>query len=335
MSRKRNRALAILSDLIIEPITFVDIGARGGVIGLKRIAKHVRAIGVEPNPSEKEKILSGHYSKDKRGYWSEPKYSQIEYFWGAITKDTSSIDLLITSHPGASGIKRPDYDNLNFRFKLNMTAEATKSGFSQYFEVKNVVSVPSLSIDKLMFRFGIEHIDYLKIDVEGDEHEVLESISELSKKVSLVHVEVCFTPFRNSQKLFDDVFKLLRNEGFDFLTFRDIQKGYKSELNSTFWNKRYGFKNVEATWMSADAYFIKYPKSTELKNRLALLLYSEGFMDQALICIKDNKKIYEKILKTNDRFLIIGVVPFLLDLANKYKFTILIKNLIKKIINKS
>lgn len=86
--------------------------------------------------------------------------------------------------------------------------------------------------------------------------------------------------------------------------------------------------------MSADAYFIKYPNSTELKNRLALLLYSEGFMDQALICIKDNEKIYKKILKTNDRFLFIGAVPLLLDLANKYKFSILIKNLLKKLINK-
>ncbi len=334
MFRKRNFALTILSDLVIEPITFVDIGARGGVTGLRRIAKHVRAIGVEPNPTEKEKILSGYYSKDKRGYWSEPKYSQIDYFWGAITKDSSSVDLLITSHHGAAGIKTPSYENLQFRFKLNMSAEATKNGFSQYFEVKNVISVPSLSIDKLMIRFGIDHIDYLKIDVEGDEHEVLESISELCNKVSLVHVEVCFTPFRNSQKLFDDVFKLLRNAGFNFLTFRDIQKGYKSEFNSTFWNKRYGFKNVEATWMSADAYFIKYPNSTELKNRLALLLYSEGFMDQALICIKDNEKIYEKILKTNDRFLFIGAVPLLLDLANKYKFSILIKNLLKKLINK-
>jgi FkbM family methyltransferase len=334
LSRKSDKALTILSDLIAEPITFIDVGARGGVVGLRRIAKKVRAIGVEPNPIEKDKILSGYYSKDKRGYWIEPKYSQIDYFWGAITNDTSTVDLLVTNHPGASGIKSPNFENLSFRFKLNMTAEDTKNGFDRQFEVKEIVKVPSLTIDELMIRFGIRHIDFLKVDVEGNEYEVLKSISELSKKVSLIQVEVCFFPFRNQQKLFDEVFQLLLNKGFNFLTFRHVQKGYRSQFNSIFWNKRYGFKNVEATWMSADAYFIKYPDTTELKNRLALVLYSEGFMDQALICIKDNEQIYEKILKTNDRFIMLNIVTRLLDLSYRYRFFILLKKFIKRILNK-
>lgn len=45
MLLKRKSTISILSELITEPITFVDIGARGGVIGLENIANHVKAIG--------------------------------------------------------------------------------------------------------------------------------------------------------------------------------------------------------------------------------------------------------------------------------------------------
>lgn len=334
MFLKRKSTLAILSELITEPITFVDIGARGGVIGLKNIAKHVKAIGVEPNPLEKELILSGHYEKDRRGYWAAPKYLELNYYWGAITKDKSSVDIFITSHPGASGVSVPNYENLDFKFKFNMPAKAIKNSFNESFVIKKSINVPSISIDQLMSDFNITYIDYLKIDVEGSEYEVLESISKLSRKVSLIRVEVCFLQFRNSQKLFDDVFKLLINAGFSFITFRDIQKGYKSKLNSDYWNERYGFKNIEATWMSADAYFIRYPDVKELRYRLSLILCSEGFMDQALICIKNDVKTYENILKTQDKHLIIWIIPLLLDISNKFKSTIMIKKLVKKVIGK-
>ena len=334
MSPKRKTDIIILSDLITEPITFVDVGARGGVIELRNIAKYVKAIGVEPNPLEKELILSGHYEKDKRGYWAKPKYLQLNYYWGAITKSSSSIDLFITSHPGASGIKTPNYENLDFKYKLNMTSKEIKNSFNESFVIKKTINVPSISIDQLMSDFDITHIDYLKIDVEGNEYEVLESVSEISKKVSLIRVEVCFLQFRNSQKLFDDVFKLLINAGFSFITFRDIQKGYKSKLNSNYWNERYGFKNIEATWMSADAYFVRYPEVKELRYKLSLILCSKGFMDQALICIKDDVETYENILKTQDKHLIIWIIPLLLDILNKFKFTIVLKKLIKKLLGK-
>lgn len=331
---KRRSAVTILSELITEPITFVDIGARGGVIGLKNIAKYVTALGVEPNPLEKELILSGHYTKDKRGYWARPKYLELNYYWGAITENNSSVDILITSHQGASGIKLPNYENLDFKFKLNMNAKEIKNSFNESFVIEKTINVPAVSIDQLMSDFNITHIDYLKIDVEGNEYEVLQSMTELCKKVSLIRVEVCFLQFRNSQKLFDDVFKLLTNAGFSFITFRDIQKGYKSKLNFNYWNKRYGFKNIEATWMSADAYFVRYPDDKESRNRLSLTLCSEGFMDQALICIKDDEKTFNNILKTQDKHLIIWIIPLLLDISNKFKSTIILKKLIKKVIGK-
>jgi hypothetical protein len=58
-------------------------------------------------------------------------------------------------------------------------------------------------------------------------------------------------------------------------------------------------------------------------------------MDQALICIKDDVETYENILKTQDKHLIIWIIPLLLDISNKFKFTIVLKKLIKKLLGKN
>jgi FkbM family methyltransferase len=329
MAKLRKHALKILSKKVDEPIMFVDIGARGGVTGLRDIAQHVAAIGVEPNPYEKNKILSGHYQSDVRGYWEKPNYLDLQYFWGAISKNASTRDLLILKHHGASGFKIPNTEALDFRYFLNMTQKKTTNKFSELYEVEEIINVPCISGDALIEHFNIDHIDYLKIDVEGDEYEVLESFSKLSTGVSFIKVEVCFIPFKKDQRLFDDIFRLLIDSGFAFISLSGIHKGYSRELNPKYYNKRFGFKGIEATWMSCDAYFIKIPENIQLRNRLATVLAHEGFMDQAFSCINSDTKTQSEILKYLDRYIFLSFFDSTLNFLNKYKFGIWLKKLTK------
>jgi len=293
MSRRKMR-IAKLSKIILkkikannEYVTLVDVGARGGVTNLRRIAKSVRALGIEPNPNEKLLIEGNHYANDPRGFWVTPNYYQLDYFWGAVHPfQKGYVKLHVTKHPGASGIQQPDLLKLNFKYKINMPDKILhKNGFGELFQTVEEISVPTLRLKDLMGKFEIDHIDYLKIDVEGFESEVLESLEENLMNVSLIKIEVCFFAFRKNQKLFDNVFRILVKSGFEFLMFADIQKGYKSNFSKKYWNAKYGFKNVHATWMSADAYFWKVPDTINHKLRGSVVLLHEGFIDQALQCV--------------------------------------------------
>jgi FkbM family methyltransferase len=274
-----------------QDVTFIDVGARGGVTGLSRIAKSVRALGIEPNPNEKFLIESNHYAQDPRGFWTTPNYKKLDYFWGAIAPSQQThTKLYVTQHPGASGVYQPNQSALNFKYKINMPHKITSSnGFGDLFETVQEIQVPTLRLKDLMLKFDMDHIDYLKIDVEGFEAEVLESLEENLTNVTLIKVEVCFLPFRKNQKMFDTVFKNLTESGFEFLIFDGIQKGYKSNFSSKYWNAKHGFKDVHATWMSADAFFWKIPEAPNHKLRGSVVLLHEGFIDQAVQCLASDK----------------------------------------------
>lgn len=67
--------------------------------------------------------------------------------------------------------------------------------------------------------------DFLSIDTQGSEYEILQGAKEILKSNVLALVlEVEFHPMYQGQKLFGDVTKLLSTQGFDFVKFLDIQE---------------------------------------------------------------------------------------------------------------
>ena len=86
-----------------------------------------------------------------------------------------------------------------------------------------------------------ESIDFLKMDIEGAEHDVLPSISNNLKNVKFLFLEV-HLEYNTSQKL-EDILSILRSNGFIYsfktvknLNFKDLlspknRKGFTQQLN--------------------------------------------------------------------------------------------------------
>lgn len=86
-----------------------------------------------------------------------------------------------------------------------------------------------------------ERIDFLKMDIEGAEHEVLPSISNNLKNVKFLFLEV-HLEYNTSQKL-ENILSILRSNGFVYsfqtvkhLSFKDLlspkdRKGFTQQLN--------------------------------------------------------------------------------------------------------
>lgn len=69
-------------------------------------------------------------------------------------------------------------------------------------------------LDSICKELGIDHVDMIKIDVEGATYEVLEGMGLLLKTVKIMHIETEDYPFFEGQKLDDEVVRFLLNNGF-------------------------------------------------------------------------------------------------------------------------
>lgn len=85
-----------------------------------------------------------------------------------------------------------------------------------------VVAVSDVETVRLDDIAAVADTDFLKIDVQGAEADVLDGAPELLKNAVVVQAEVCFVALYRGQALFADVDRRLRRAGFQFHRFTDL-----------------------------------------------------------------------------------------------------------------
>ena len=126
----------------------------------------------------------------------------------------------------------------------------------------------------------IHNSDFIKIDAQGYNYEILEGSKKLLKSTLGVESEVEFTDIYNKQKLFSDVLNLLKKNRFDFIDFINLRRWNRENLNN------YG------QCVFGNAIFLKKPEDV-------LNLSEDKIIKYISICILYNKfDIINFILKT-------------------------------------
>ncbi len=95
------------------------------------------------------------------------------------------------------------------------------SNLADYVAVKQIFDVQTHRLDDVV---GGANIDFLKIDVQGGELDVLLGAERLLARTLLVQTEVEFLPMYENQPLFADVDAHMRARGFQFHTFTNFGK---------------------------------------------------------------------------------------------------------------
>jgi FkbM family methyltransferase len=150
-----------------------------------------------------------------------------------------------------------------------------------------VASRQSVETKRLDDIAEIERIDFLKIDVQGAELDVLRGCIKKLAETLVVHTEVEFVPLYRGQPLFADVDTFLRAQGFQFHTFTGLAKRYIAPLSSPR-DKPNGVNQM--VW--ADAVYMRDPMSwlrlaPERRLMLAALMHDlYGSVDVALNLVR-------------------------------------------------
>ena len=226
-------------------LTFVDIGASIQIIPRwKRIHKdNLNYILFEPNKKEIKKL------KLNKKY-----YSKYKIYESALSNKKQNINLNITKGIYQTSVLKPDMKFLN-QFRN-----------ADRYQITNKIKIKANRLDS----FKIKDVDFIKIDTQGYNYEILEGSIKTLKDTLGVETEVEFTKLYTNQKLFGDVNKILIKNNFDFIDFTVLKR----------WN-RYNNSNYGQCIFS-NALFLKKP-------RLILNLDKKKIIKYISICVLYNK----------------------------------------------
>ncbi len=182
-----------------NPLTVIDIGAKGGFENhWSFYGEQARLIGFEPNIAEYEKLLKE----------SAPNR---RYFPTALSDVKGTRKFHVYSYASASSFLKP---NFNFLKRLPDWIN---------FAIKKNISVRTDTVDSVMRSGGIGAVDFIKLDTQGTELEILKGARKTLNSALGLTTEFAFNPFYEKETTFTDIDRFLRPLGFSLFnlpTFR-------------------------------------------------------------------------------------------------------------------
>jgi FkbM family methyltransferase len=165
----------------IEPSGFIDVGAHFGETHqiIRSVYPSTRIVSFEANPA------------------CEPMLRSIgaECIIGLLGKETKE--------------KVSFYINPNNK---TCTGCSTHKELSQHYQNSDTIYLPMFRLDEVV---PIEaKLDFLKIDVQGAEIDVLDGSTLLLPTIRWIYLEVSLVKLNEGAPLIDDVFIYLRNAGY-------------------------------------------------------------------------------------------------------------------------
>ena len=173
-SHKNDNHTNLISKLLAErKLVALDVGAQGGFLNNsifhKKYDNFFMPIVAEPIKQEAEKLINQNYKVISKGLWS---------------KNCKKKLYVLEKRLGSSSMYKPSKDNYDlYNFK--------KKDFSS-FDITKEVDVDCTTVSESLNDLNIDHLDFLKIDTQGAELEILKGLGD--NRPLLMKIEVQIVP---------------------------------------------------------------------------------------------------------------------------------------------
>jgi FkbM family methyltransferase len=242
-------------------ITLVDVGARAesllSVEELTSLENHINYIGFDADEEEVERLKT-----------LPSKYFASQYISSFVSNRKETVKFKLHYDAGNSSV----YD----------ISESHTRWFSKS-PVEKELLLQADSLDNLLN----QDIDFIKLDTQGNEYEILSGAERCLSTALMVEVEVEFYPIYESQKLAHDVISKMYNLGYELLY---LNRVFQSSV---------AFKGISRGQMTfGDALFglsrdkvLEY--SLEKQKKYCVLLINYGHIDFAFDIYNANPNLQQ------------------------------------------
>lgn len=191
-----NLAVSLVTDekkdeSLTRKLVALDVGCRWGFAQkLMKVDKLFQIYGFDPDPEECQR-LNRHYAD-----------ASISFIPVALAHTTDSRTLFITQELACSSLFQPDPDLTEHYPALACARQVSAT------------QIQTTTLDLWAEQNMVPIIDYIKVDTQGSELEILKGGVGALQTVRCIEVEVEFNPIYLGQAVFSDVDSFLRSQGF-------------------------------------------------------------------------------------------------------------------------
>lgn|GEM_PF-999364 len=263
-----------------EPLLVVDVGARGGFAEFPALRDFMEVYLLEPDPVAAAEL---------RARYSGSTNSSVHEI--ALAASSGNAEFFLTDQASMSSLLKSDSHGFNRSFGEMKNAPQWLSGMN----LKETISVKTQTLSEFVSANHIAHIDFLKLDTQGTELDILKSGEQLlrSGKVNVICAEVAFFPVYNGQAFFSDIDLFLRDCGFRLVECRTYTEVLNREDEYTMNGKLYEKPKRAPV---GDAWYVfdwNPEKQKQQSLRSAAILASETYFSEAKHLMKDELKADE------------------------------------------
>ncbi len=185
-------AVAPLAAHLGRPLTIVDVGCRWGIADAwAAFGQAATVVGFDPDTEECARL---------RAAYKGP--CRVDFVAAALGAVAGPATLHLTREPACSSLYEPDPAVVATVPELDCAAKV------------GAVPVELRTLDDCLDELGRSTVDFLKLDTQGSELDVLRGGERTLARARLIEVEVEFNPIYRGQPLFGDVDRFLRDRGF-------------------------------------------------------------------------------------------------------------------------
>jgi FkbM family methyltransferase len=237
-----SQVTSALAALLDQPLAVVDVGCRWGFADAwEDLGDRCEIVGFEPDAVESEGL--------REHYRDRPWVRIVPHALGAAP---GGATLYITREPACSSVYRPIDEVVDRHPRLEPQRMVRSEG------------IELITLDGWCAENAFDTVDFIKLDTQGSELDILRGAERALESVSIVQTEVEFNPMYDGQPLFGDIDRFLRERGFVLWHFDNLshhrQHGSRVSLRPAF--QIYDFDEARFTHRSgqlfwADAVFVR------------------------------------------------------------------------------
>lgn len=188
-----------------EPLTIFEIGACEGEDTIRYLRRMPRATvrTFEPLP-ENQAIIRENFSR-----YGVTRATLVPV---ALADKIGEAEFHVSS-----GRPREEFAGKDWNYgnkSSSLLAPASDQPMHGWIEFNETIKVPTDTLDHYCQTAGVDHIDFIHMDVQGAEYLVLQGAKAMLRNVTAIWLEVSTKELYRGQALDQDIRRLMRDAGF-------------------------------------------------------------------------------------------------------------------------